>query len=84
MNTASTMKMTSTMKTTPKMETFNNVRYITYYLKNLSMTPHLDRYNTTDPKPEMLSAVSSRNRIQRDERNVRGIEHAHMFRKNNF
>ena len=48
------------------------------------MTPNLDRHITTDPKPDMLSAVSSRNRIQRDERDVRGIEHAHMFRKDNF
>ena len=44
------------------------------------MTPHLDRHNTTDPKPEMLSAVSSGNRIQRDERNV----HAQVFRKDDF
>ena len=34
------------------------------------MTPNLDRHITTDPKPDMLSAVSSRNRIQRDEKNV--------------
>ena len=45
------------------------------------MTPHLDRHSTTDPKPEMISAVSSGNRIQHDERNVCGIEHAYMFRK---
>ena len=81
---ASTMKTKSTMKTTPKMETCNNVRCIIYYLKNLSMTLHLDRHNTTNPKPEMLSAVSSGNKIQRDERNVRGIEHAHTFRKDDF
>ena len=41
------------MKTTPK---------IFYSLKKLLMTPHLD----TDPKPEMLSAVLTGNRIPRD------------------
>ena len=50
---ASTMKMTST----PKLGTCNNVRCIIYYLKKLLMTPHLDRHSTTDPKPEMISAV---------------------------
>ena len=64
------MKMTST----PKLEPCKNVRCIIYYLKKLLMTPNLDRHSTTDPKPEML----------RDERNVCGIEHAHMFRKNDF
>ena len=53
-------------------------------LNNLSMTLHLDRQNTTDPKPEMLSAVSSGNRIQCDERYASGIEHVHMFRKDDF
>ena len=52
------MKTTSTVKTTPKMETCKNVRCIIYYLKNLLMTPHLDRHSKADPKPEMLSAVS--------------------------
>ena len=45
------------------------------------MTPHLDRHSTTDPKPEMLSTVYSGNRIEHDERNLCGIEHAQMFRK---
>ena len=48
------------------------------------MTPHLDRHITTDPIPEMISAVYTGNRIQRDERNVCGIEHAHMFGKDDF
>ena len=48
------------------------------------MTPRLDRHSQTDPTPEMLSGVKAGNRIQRDERNVRGIGHAHMFRKDNF
>ena len=37
----------STMKTTPRLET--HVRRIIYYLKKLSMTPHLDRHSTTNP-----------------------------------
>ena len=40
------------------------------------MTPHLDRYSNTAQKLEMLK--------WRDERNVRGIGQAHMFRKDNF
>ena len=48
------------------------------------MTPHLDRHIRTDPKPEMISDVYTGNRIQRDERNVCSIEHAHMFRKDDF
>ena len=47
------------------------------------MTPHPDRHNKSE-KPEMLSAVLVRNRIQSDERNVHNIGHAHMFRKDNF
>ena len=38
----------------------------------------------TDPKPEMLSAVLAGNRIRRGERNVHGIGHAHMFRKDDI
>ena len=45
------------------------------------MTPDLDRHNTADPKPKMLSTDK---RIQHGERNVRGIEHAHMLRKTTF
>ena len=45
------------MKTTPKMEIFNNVRGISYYLKKNLMTPCLDYHSTTDLTPEMLSAV---------------------------
>ena len=30
---------------------------IIYYLKIMFMTPHLDNHSTTDPKPEILSAV---------------------------
>ena len=48
------------------------------------MTPQLDRHSKTDPKPEMLSAVQAGNKIQRDDRNERGIGHARMFRKDNF
>ena len=84
MKTTPKMNMASKMKTAPKMEKCSNVRCIIYYLKNLSMTLHLDRPNKTNPKPEMLSSVSGGNKIQRDERNVRGIEHAHTFRKDDF
>ena len=54
---------------------------LAYYLKKLWTTPHLDSYSPTDPKPEILSAVQSRKRISRDGRNVRGITHAHVCRK---
>ena len=30
---------------------------IVYYLKKMFTTPHLDSHSTTDPKPEILSAV---------------------------
>ena len=43
------------------------------------MTPHLDSHSTTDPKPEILSAVQTGNGISRDEKNVRGITHVHMW-----
>ena len=48
------------------------------------MTPQLDRHSETDPKPEMLSTVYAGNKKWRDERNVRGTGHAHMFRKDDF
>ena len=47
-------------------------------------TPHLDGHNTTDPKPEILSAVKTGNRISRDGRNIRGITHVHMQRKDDI
>ena len=80
MKMASTMKMTSTLK----LGTCNKVRCIIYYLKKLLMTLHLDRHSTTDPKPEMISAVWTGKRIQHNERKICGIEHAHMFRKDDF
>ena len=48
------------------------------------MNPHLDSHSTTDPKQEMLSTVLTGNRICRDGRNVCGIMHAHMCRKDDF
>ena len=48
------------------------------------MTSQLDRHSETDPKPEMFSAVLAGNRIHHDERNVRGIGHAHIFREDDF
>ena len=45
-------------------------------------TPHLDSHRTTDPKPEILSADSTGNRISRDGRNVRGITHVKKRRLN--
>ena len=47
-------------------------------------TPHLDSHSTTDPKPEILSAVLTGNRISRDCRNARGIMHVHMCRKDDI
>ena len=54
------MKKTSKMKTTPKMEICSNVGGIVYYLKKLFMTTHIDSHSTTDPKPEIQSAVPKR------------------------
>ena len=54
------------------------------HLKILLMTPHLDWLSTTDPTPEMLSVVKTRNRMQHDERNVCSTEHAHMLKKDNI
>ena len=55
-----------------------------YYLKKFFTTPHLDSHSTTDPKPEILSAVLTGNRISHDGRNVRGIMHVHMCRKDDI
>ena len=44
-------------------------------------TPYLDSHSTTDPKPEILSAVLTGNRIPHDGRNVCGIMHVHVCRK---
>ena len=57
---------------------------LVYYLKKLWTTPHLDSYSPTDPKPEILSAVQTGKRISRDGRNVRGITHAHVCRKDDI
>ena len=57
---------------------------IVYYLKNMFSTPHLDSHSTTDPKPEILSAVQTGNRISRDGRNVRGIMHVRMCKKDDI
>ena len=48
------------------------------------MTPYHDSYSTTDPKPEILSAVQTGNRNSCDGRNVRGTMHVHMRRKDNI
>ena len=50
----------------------------------MSTTPHLDSHSTTDPKPEILSAVQTGNRISRDGRNVRGIMHVRMLKKDDI
>ena len=52
-----------------------------YYLKKNFTTPDLDNHSTTDPNPKILSAVLTGNRISRDGRNVCGIMHVHMWRK---
>ena len=57
---------------------------IVYYLKIMFMTPHLDSHSTTDLKPEILSAVETGNRILCDGRNVRGVMHVHMCRKDDI
>ena len=58
--------------------------YSVYHQKKMFMTPQLDSHSTADHKPEILSAVKKGKRISRDGRNVRGIMHAHMFRKDDF
>ena len=57
---------------------------LVYYLKKMFTTPHHDSHNTTDPKPEILSAVKTGKRISCDGRNVRGIAHAHVCRKDDI
>ena len=47
-------------------------------------TPHLDSHNTTDHKPEILSAVLTGYRISRDCRKIRGIMHVHVCRKDDI
>ena len=47
-------------------------------------THYLDSHSTTDPKPEILSAVLTGNRISGDGRNVRGIMHVHVCRKDDI
>ena len=59
-------------------------RVTVYYLKKMFTTPHLDSHNTTGPKPEILSAVLTGNRISRDGRNVCGIMHVHVCRKDDI
>ena len=59
---ASTMKTMSTMKTTPKMETCNNVKCIIYYLKYLLMTPHLT--GTTQLTPNQKCYLPSKAEIE--------------------
>ena len=36
-----------------------------YYLKKLFMTPYINSHSTTEPKLEMLSVVSTENRLLR-------------------
>ena len=48
------------------------------------MTPFLDSHSKTDPKPEILSAVLTGNRIPHDGRNVRGIMHVRMCKKDDI
>ena len=57
---------------------------VVYYLKQIFTTPHLDCHSTTDPKPEILSAVYTGNRISRDGRYVRGITNVHVCRKDDI
>ena len=45
------------MKVTPKMKICSIVGGISYYLKKMLMTPHLDSPSITDLTPEMLSAL---------------------------
>ena len=59
-------------------------RVTLYYLNKMITTPHLDSLSTTDPKPEILSAVLTENRISREGRNVRGIMHVHVGIKDNI
>ena len=47
-------------------------------------TLHLESHSTSDPKPEILSAVLTGNRISGDGRNVSGIMHMHVCRKDDI
>ena len=47
-------------------------------------TPHLNSHSTTDPKQDILSAVETGNRISRDGKNVRGIMHVHVCKKDDI
>ena len=50
------------------------LRGVSYtYLKKTSITSYLDSQSKSDPKPEILSAVHTGNRIQSDGRNECGI-----------
>ena len=57
---------------------------IVYYLKKRFTTPHLGSHSTTVPEAEFLSAVQTGNRISLDWRNVRGIIHVHVCRKDDI
>ena len=59
-------------------------RVTVYYLKKKFTTLQLDSHSTTDPKPEILSAVLTGNRISGDGRNVCGIMHVHVCRKDDI
>ena len=48
------------------------------------MTSHLDNHETTDIKPEMLSGVQTRNGLQCDAYNIRGIGHVQAYRKDDI
>ena len=48
------------------------------------MTPHLESYSTTEPKPGILSAVLTGYRVSRDGRNICGITYVHMCRNNDI
>ena len=60
------IKMTSTMRTTPKMKKCNIDVCIVYYLKKLLTTPHLDSYGTIDPNSQILSYLLSELEIELD------------------
>ena len=59
-------------------------RVAVYYLKKKITTPHLESNSTTDPKPEILSAVYTGKIIICDGRNVHGIAHVHVCRKDDI
>ena len=47
-------------------------------------TSHLDSLTINEVKQEMLSGVQSGNGIPHDDYNVRGIAHAHSYKKNDI